>query len=84
VGVGVLLGLSLGLTLALGPLVLALGEALALGLVVLPLLWLPLDEVAGAVVLSLVLLAALVFVSVADGCVDADGQELGVVWTVTP
>jgi hypothetical protein len=75
----VLLGLSLGLTLALGLPALTLAEALGLGLVVLSLLWLPLDEVAGAVAFSVVLLAALVFVSVADGCVDGDAQELGAV-----
>jgi hypothetical protein len=82
VGVGVPLGLALGLTVALG-LVLALAEALALGLVVLPPLWLPLDDVAGAVVFLAGLLAAPVPASVADGCVDGDAQELGVVW-ITP
>ena len=79
VGVGVPLGLWLGLTVALGLLVLGLGEALALGLVVLPLLWLPLDDVAGAVAFPVGLLAEPVPVRVADGCVDGDGQEVGVV-----
>jgi hypothetical protein len=79
-GVGVPLGLALGLTVALGLLVLALAEALALGLVVLPLLWLPLDDAAGAVAFPVLLLAALVAVRVAGGCVDGDAQELCVVW----
>jgi hypothetical protein len=61
--VGLLLGLGLELVLALG-LVLPLAEALAL--VVPPLLWLPLDDVAGAVVLTVLLLGGLVFVSVTD------------------
>ena len=77
VGVGVPLGLTLGLTVALGLLVLALAEALAL--VVLPSLGLPLDDVAGAVAFPVGLLAEPVPVSVADGCVDGDGQEVGVV-----
>jgi len=77
VGVGVPLGLWLGLTVALGLLVLALAEALAL--VVLPPLGLPLDDVAGAVAFPVGLLAEPVPVSVADGCVDGDGQEVGVV-----
>ena len=79
VGVGVLLGLALGLAVTLGLLVLALEEAPALGLVVLPLLWLPLADVAGAVAFPLGLLAALVPVNVTDGLADGDGQELGVV-----
>jgi hypothetical protein len=64
VAVGVPLGLLLGLTLGL---VLALAEALALALAlaVLPPLWLPLDDVAGAVVSPVVLLAGLVLVAVA-------------------
>jgi len=77
VGVGVPLGLWLGLTVALGLLVLALAEALAL--VVLPPLGLPLDDVAGAVAFPVGLLAEPVAVSLADGCVDGDGQEVGVV-----
>jgi hypothetical protein len=84
VGVGVPPGLSLGLTVALGLLVLGLGEALALGLVVLPLLWLPLDDAAGAVAFLVGLLAELAAVSASDGCADGDGHELGVVWTVRP
>ena len=71
------LGLTLGLTVALGLLVLALAEALAL--VVLPSLGLPLDDVAGAVAFPVGLLAEPVAVSLADGCVDGDGQEVGVV-----
>jgi hypothetical protein len=80
VWVGVPLGLLVGLTLAL-ELLLALAEALvlALALVVPPLLWLPLDDVAGAVVLPVVLLAGLLLVTATDECVDGDGQELGVV-----
>ena len=78
VGVGVPLGLWLGLTVALGLLVLGLGEALALGLVVLPLLWLPLDDAAGAVAFLVGLLAELAVVSAWDGCADGDGHELGV------
>lgn len=77
VGVGVRLGLLLGLTLAL-ELVLALAEvlALALALVVPPLPWLPLDDVAGAVVFPVVLLAGLVLITVTDECLDGDGQAL--------
>jgi hypothetical protein len=71
--VGVLPGLSLGLTLALAlaeALALALAEALALALAlelaVLPLLWPPLDDVAGAVTFPVVLLAGAVLVTVTD------------------
>jgi hypothetical protein len=79
VAVGVPPGLSLELTLGLG-LGLGLAEALALALelAVLPPLWLPLDDVAGAVVFPAVLLAGLVLVAVTDCCVDGDAQELGV------
>jgi hypothetical protein len=72
--VGVPPGLSLGLTLGLG---LGLADALALELAALPLLWLPLDDVASAVTFSVALLAALVLVSATDGCVDGGAQELG-------
>ena len=63
------LGSGLGLRLTLG-LVLGLAEGLGLGLVVLPLLWLPLDDVAGAVVVWVAPLGGLVLVCAADGCVD--------------
>jgi len=77
--VGVPPGLSLGLTLGLGlGLGLGLADALALGLAALPLLWLPLDDVAGAVTFPVALLAALVLVSATAGCVDGGAQELGV------
>jgi hypothetical protein len=79
VGLEVALGLPLGLTVALGLLVLALAEAPALGFVVLPPLWLPLDDVAGAVAFWVGLLADPVDVSVSDGCADGDVQELGAV-----
>jgi hypothetical protein len=77
VAFGVPLALALGLLVALG-LVLTLGETLELGLVVLPLLWLPLDDVAGAVAVPVVLLGELDLVSASDGCTDGDGQLLGV------
>jgi hypothetical protein len=67
VGLEVALGLPLGLTVALGLLVLALAEAPALGFVVLPPLWLPLDDVAGAVGFPAGLLAELAVASVFDG-----------------
>ena len=73
--VGVPPGLALGLTLALG-LVLALAEALALALAVLVLLWLRLDDVAGAVVVVVVRPGELVLVSATAGCVDDAAQEL--------
>ncbi len=69
VAVEVPLGSGVGLRLALG-LVLGLVEGLELGLVVLPLLWLPLDDVAGAVVVWVAVLGGLVLVCVAGGCVD--------------
>jgi hypothetical protein len=81
VGVGVLL--TLGLTLGLG-LVLALAEALALALVVLPLLWLGLDVVAGAVGLLVAPPGELVLASGAGECVDGDVQGPGVVTVATP
>ncbi len=77
------LGSVLGLRLTLG-LVLGLTEGLELGLVVLALLWLPLDDVAGAAVVWVAPLGGLVLVCVADGCVDDDGQAVGVVCTATP
>jgi hypothetical protein len=66
---GLALGVSLGLTLALSD-----GLELALG--VLPLLVLPLEDVAGAVVVAVVLLGGLLLVGVTDGCVDGDAQAL--------
>ncbi len=63
---------------------LGLAEGLELGLVALPLLWLPLDDVAGAVVVWVAVLGGLVLVCVAGGCVDGDGQAVGVVCAATP
>jgi len=68
-------GMALGVTLSLG-LALALPDALELALALLPLLVLPLEDVAGAVVVAVVLLGELLLVGVADGCVDGDGQAL--------
>jgi hypothetical protein len=68
-------GLALGVTLPLG-LGLALPDGLVLALAVLPLLVLPLEDVAGAVVVAVVLLGELLLVGVADGRVDSDGQAL--------
>jgi hypothetical protein len=68
-------GLALGVTLPLG-LALALPDAPELALAVLPLLVLPLEDVAGAVVVAVVLLGELLLVGVTDGCVDGDGQAL--------
>jgi hypothetical protein len=66
-------GLALGVTLGLA---LALPDALELALAVLPLLVLPLEDVAGAVVVAVVLLGELLLVGVADGCADGDAQAL--------
>ena len=77
------LGLGLGLRLTLG-LVLELAEGLGLGLVALPVLWLSVDDVAGAVVVWVAPLGGLVLVCVAGGCVDGDRQGVGVVCTATP
>jgi hypothetical protein len=68
-------GLALGVTLPLG-LALALPDALELAFAVLPLLVLPLEDVAGAVVVAVVLLGELLLVGVADGCADGDVQPL--------
>jgi hypothetical protein len=73
VGVAEPPGLALGVTLPLG-LALALLDALELALAVL--LVLPLEDVAGAVVVAVVLLAELLVAGVTDGCVDGDGQAL--------
>ena len=78
VGVGLPLGVWLGLAVPLGLVVLALGEALAPVLAVLPPLWLPLDDVADAVALLVGLLAEPLVVGVSDGCADGDGQALSV------
>ena len=72
VPLGLTLGLGLGLTLGLG-LVLALADALGLELAMLPLLALPLADVAGVPVL---LLAGLLVVAVVAACVDDDGQAV--------
>jgi hypothetical protein len=57
-------------------LALALSDALELALAVLPLLVLPLEDVAGAVVVAVVLLGGLLLVTVTDACVDGDAQAL--------
>jgi hypothetical protein len=67
--------LTLGLGLSLG---LLLGLLEGLGLVTL-LLWLPLDDVTGAVGVVVVVLVGLVLVTVCDGWVDDDEQAVGVV-----
>jgi hypothetical protein len=64
-GVPVVVGLGLGLLLA--P---------ALALVVLPLLWLEPDEVAGAAVVWVDLLGEPVVLCVADGCAEDDAQDV--------
>jgi hypothetical protein len=68
-------GLALGVSLPLG-LALALPDALELALGVLPPLVLPLEDAAGAVVATVVLLGELLLVAVTDECVDGDGQPL--------
>jgi len=68
-------GLALGVTLPLG-LALALSDALELALAVLPLVVLPLEDVAGAVVVAVVPPGELLLVDVTDGCVDGDAQAL--------
>jgi hypothetical protein len=78
--VAVSLGLTLRAAVALGLLVLALAG----GLVVLPPLWLPLDDTAGAGGFPVGLLAELGVVSAPDGLVDGDGQELCVLGAATP
>jgi hypothetical protein len=65
-------GLALGVSVPLG-LALALPDGLELALAVLPLLVLPLEDVAGAVV---VLLGELLLVGVPDACADGDAQAL--------
>ena len=77
------LGLGLGLELTL-ELALELAEVLGLGLEVLWMLWLPLDDVAGAVVVSVVAPGELELVWLADGGVDGDVHKVGVVGTDTP
>lgn len=69
-------GLALEVTLPLG-LGLALAGGLELALTVLPLLVLPLEEVAGAVVVAVVLLGELLLVGVTDACADGDVQAPG-------
>jgi hypothetical protein len=64
-------GLALGVALPLG-----LADALELAPAVLPLLVLPLEDVAGAVVVAVVPLGELLLVDVTDGSVDGDGQAL--------
>lgn len=81
--VGVTLGLTVGLTDGLG-LVLALAEALALALAAAVVLLLPLDDVAGAAVVRVVLLAGLVVIVATAGCVDDDVQGVGEVRLATP
>jgi hypothetical protein len=68
-------GLALGVSLPLG-LALALPDGLELVLAALPLLVLPLEDVAGAVVVAVVLLGELLLLDVTDGCADGDVQVL--------
>jgi hypothetical protein len=68
-------GLALGVSLALG-LTLALTDALELALAVLPLLVLPLEDVAGAVVVTVVRLGESLVAGVTDEWADGDGQAL--------
>jgi hypothetical protein len=68
-------GLALGVTLALG-LALALPDALELAPAVLPLLVLPLEDPAGAVVVAVVPPGELLLVDVTDACPDGDAQAL--------
>jgi hypothetical protein len=75
-------GLALGVSLPLG-LRLALPDGLELSFAVLPLLVLPLEDEAGAVVVAVVPLAGLLLVVVADACVDGDGQALDEGGTIT-
>jgi len=69
-------GLALGVPLALG-LTLALPDGLELVLAVLPLLVLPLEDVAGAVLVAVVPVGESLAADVADECADGDGQALG-------
>jgi hypothetical protein len=78
-GVPVVVGLGLGLLLADGVLVVVevgLGLLLAPALELAVLLWLPLDEVAGAVVVRVAVLGELVVLCVADGCAEDDAQAV--------
>jgi hypothetical protein len=68
-------GLALGVTLPLG-LALALPDGLEPALGVPPLLVLPLEDVAGAAVVAVVLPGGLLLVCVTDECVDGDAQVL--------
>ena len=68
-------GLALGVTLTLG-LALALPDGLELAFAVLPLLVLPLEDAAGAVVVAVALLGEFLVVDVTDACVDGDPQAL--------
>ncbi len=68
-------GLALGVSLALG-LTLALPDGPELVLAVPPLLVLPLEDVAGAVVVAVVPLGESLVAGVADECPDGDGQAL--------
>jgi hypothetical protein len=76
-------GLALGATLWLG-LALGLLDALELALVVLPLLVLPLEDVAGAVVVAVVAPGDLLLVAVTDACADGDAQALREGCSTTP
>jgi hypothetical protein len=66
-------GLALGVIPGLA---LALPDGLELGFAVLPLLVLPLEDVAGTVVVTVVPPGDLLLVGVTDGCVDGDAQAL--------
>jgi hypothetical protein len=75
VSVGVDVGLGLPLADCV-PVVVGLGLALELELAVLPLLWLPLGDVAGALVVWVDLLGELVVLCDADGCAEGDVQAV--------
>jgi len=68
-------GLALGVTLSVG-LALGLLDALELAPAVLPLLVLPLEDVAGAVVVAVAPPGDLLLVAVTDACADGDAQTL--------
>jgi hypothetical protein len=76
-------GMALGVRLGLG-LALALLDALELALAVLPLLVLPLEDVAGAVVVAVVPPGELLLVDVTDFCADGDAQALREGGRITP
>jgi hypothetical protein len=76
-------GLALGVSVPLG-LALGLLDALELAPAVLPLLVLPLEDVAGAVVVAAVPPGDLLLVAVTDACADGDAQALREGCSTTP